>query len=143
MWGGSPTSCLTEACACASPGSICPAHTHQTEPGGNNPTKHRAHMDILGEYKMGHGDLYIIPGDVNARFAHGIPYDPEVNDLRVSIVFRSVTRYGYNAERKTRVDYKTGKEEPINPDTERLRQKPAFQRHEKALGARVAAMNRG
>ena len=50
----------------------------------------RADMDILAEFPMQPGDLYILEGDVNKRFGHGVPRDPQVKDLRVSWVFRTV-----------------------------------------------------
>ena len=50
----------------------------------------RADMEILEEFPMSPGDLYVLEGDVNARFGHAVPRDPRVKELRVSWVFRTV-----------------------------------------------------
>ena len=39
---------------------------------------------------MSPGDLYVLEGDVNARFGHAVPRGPSVKELRVSWVFRTV-----------------------------------------------------
>lgn len=52
----------------------------------------RKDMDILAEFPMQPGDLYVLEGDVNKRFGHGVLRDPLVKDLRVSWVFSSSER---------------------------------------------------
>ena len=58
-------------------------------------------MDILAEFPMQPGDLYVLEGDVNRRFGHGVPRDPRIEDLRVSWVFRTVDAASVNPEQKT------------------------------------------
>ena len=50
----------------------------------------RKDMRILADFPMQPGDLYVLEGDVNKRFGHGVASDPTVRDLRVSFVFRTV-----------------------------------------------------
>ena len=50
----------------------------------------RQDMRILADFPMQPGDLYVLEGDVNKRFGHGVARDPTVKDLRVSFVFRTV-----------------------------------------------------
>ena len=50
----------------------------------------RADLEVLEEFPMQPGDLYVLEGDVNQRFGHAVPRDPRVTQLRVSWVFRTV-----------------------------------------------------
>jgi len=50
----------------------------------------RADMEIVAAFPMQPGDLYVLEGEVNRRFRHGVPRDPRIKDLRVSWVFRTV-----------------------------------------------------
>ena len=68
-------------------------------------------MIILGEYKMGHGDLYRLTGEVNAKYTHGIPREPGVTKLRVSIVFRCVTLFAYDPVTNEKVNRHSGERE--------------------------------
>ena len=61
----------------------------------------RKEMDILAEFPMQPGDLYVLEGDVNKRFGHGVPRDPHVKDLRVSWVFRTVDACFVNPAEQT------------------------------------------
>ena len=47
-------------------------------------------MGIIEEFPMSPGDLYVLEGDVNARFGHAVPRDPSFKEHRVSCVFRTV-----------------------------------------------------
>ena len=63
----------------------------------------RKEMDILAEFPMQPGDLYVyvLEGDVNKCFGHGVPRDPQVKDLRVSWVFRTVDACYVNPAEQT------------------------------------------
>ena len=61
----------------------------------------RADMEIIEEFPMSPGDLYVLEGDVNARFGHAVPRDPAVKELRVSWVFRTVNAAFVNPESET------------------------------------------
>ena len=61
----------------------------------------RADMEILEEFPMSPGDLYVLAGDVNARFGHAVPKDPSITELRVSWVFRNVDAAFVNPEQQT------------------------------------------
>ena len=61
----------------------------------------RADMDIIDNFPMSQGDLYVLEGDVNARFGHAVPRDPAVKELRVSWVFRTVNAAFVKPERNT------------------------------------------
>ena len=49
----------------------------------------RADMHVLADFSMQPGDLYVLEGNINKRFGHGVARDPTVKDLRVSWVFRT------------------------------------------------------
>ena len=51
----------------------------------------RKDMRILADFPMQPGDLYVLEGDVNKRFGHGVARDPTVKDLRVSWFFVPLT----------------------------------------------------
>jgi hypothetical protein len=53
--------------------------------------KQRDNMDVITEVRLEPGDLYHLTGSVNSNFAHGVPEDANVSDLRVSLTFRRVT----------------------------------------------------
>ena len=61
----------------------------------------RADMDILAEFPMNPGDLYVLDGEINGRFGHAVPKDPAITELRVSWVFRTVNVAFVNPERNT------------------------------------------
>ena len=63
--------------------------------------RERADMDIVEEFPMSPGDLYVLEGDVNARFGHAVPRDPSVKELRVSWVFRAVDVAFVDPDRNT------------------------------------------
>jgi alkylated DNA repair dioxygenase AlkB len=66
-------------------------------------------FDTVAKYPMGHGDLYALTGGVNEEFGHGIPYEPEVTDLRVSLVLRSSTLWSVDPATRVCVNNKTGR----------------------------------
>ena len=61
----------------------------------------RADMEILEEFPMSPGDLYVLEGGVNACFGHAVPRDPTVTELRVPWVFRTVNVAFVNPDRNT------------------------------------------
>ena len=61
----------------------------------------RGDMEIVEEFPMSPGDLYVLAGDVNARFGHAVPRDPSITKLRVSWVFRTVDAAFLNPKQKT------------------------------------------
>ena len=78
----------------------------------------RADMDILAEFPMQEGDLYVLEGEVNRRFGHGVPRDPRVKDLRVSWVFRTVDACFVNPSEQTFREA-AGKVRRIQPGVEK------------------------
>ena len=52
----------------------------------------RRKLEIVNEFELKPGDLYALDGRINKRYGHCVPKDPNVNDLRVSYVFRCVTK---------------------------------------------------
>ena len=83
----------------------------------------RKEMDILAEFPMQPGDLYVLEGDVNKRFGHGVPRDPLVKDLRVSWVFRTVNACFVNPAEQTFREA-AGKVRQIKPETEAIAKRP-------------------
>ena len=69
----------------------------------------RADMEILEEFPMSPGDLYVLAGDVNARFGHAVPRDPSITELRVSWVFRIVDAAFVNPEQTFRTAASDGR----------------------------------
>jgi hypothetical protein len=78
----------------------------------------RAEMDTLAEFPMQPGDLYVLEGDVNKRFGHGVPRDPRIKDLRVSWVFRTVDACFVNPTEQTFREA-ASKVRRIQPDVEK------------------------
>ena len=74
----------------------------------------REDMHVVADFPMQHGDLYVLEGDINKRFGHGVARDPAVSDLRVSWVFRTVDAYFVNPLEQTVRDA-AGKSHPIAP----------------------------
>ena len=83
----------------------------------------RKEIDILAEFPMQPGDLYVLEGDVNKRFGHGVPRDPLVKDLRVSWVFRTVNACFVNPAEQTFREA-AGKVRQIKPETEAIAKRP-------------------
>ena len=54
--------------------------------------KLRKDLDIVAEFPMQFGDLYALDGGINGRYGHCVPVDAAVKDLRVSYVFRCVSK---------------------------------------------------
>ena len=50
----------------------------------------RAEIEILEEFQMSPGDLYVLEGGVNARFGHAVPRDTAITEQRVSWVSHTV-----------------------------------------------------
>lgn len=61
----------------------------------------RADMEIVAAFPMQPGDLYVLEGEINRRFGHGVPRDPRIKDLRVSWVFRTVDACYVNPNAET------------------------------------------
>ena len=83
----------------------------------------RKEISILAEFPMQPGDLYVLEGDVNKRFGHGVPRDPLVKDLRVSWVFRTVNACFVNPAEQTFREA-AGKVRQIKPDAEAIAKRP-------------------
>ena len=47
-------------------------------------------MTVLSEVASKHGDLFVLTGELNNLYGHGIPKDDSITDLRVSLTFRCV-----------------------------------------------------
>ena len=65
------------------------------------------------------GDLYVLEGEVNRRFGHGVPRDPRIEDLRVSWVFRTVNASFVNPTEQTFREA-AGKVHRIQPAAEKM-----------------------
>ena len=74
----------------------------------------REDMDILAEFQMRPGDLYVLQGSINKRFGHGVARDRSVKDLRVSWVFRTVDACFVNPTKQTFREA-GGLDRPIGP----------------------------
>ena len=84
----------------------------------------RKEIYILAEFPMQPGDLYVLEGDVNERFGHGVPRDPLVKDLRVSwVFFRTVNACFVNPAEQTFREA-AGKVRQIKPETEAIAEWP-------------------
>ena len=83
----------------------------------------RADMEILEEFPMSPGDLYVLAGDVNARFGHAVPRDPSITEQRVSWVFRTVNASYVNPTEQTFREA-AGKVRQIKPDAEAIAKRP-------------------
>ena len=83
----------------------------------------RQEIGILAEFPMQPGDLYVLEGDVNKRFGHGVLRDPLVKDLRVSWVFRTVNACFVNPAEQTFREA-AGKVRQIKPETEAIAKRP-------------------
>ena len=55
-------------------------------------TADRSKLSILQEFPMYPGDLFVLTPEINAKYSHCVPKDPRVTELRISLVFRHVTR---------------------------------------------------
>ena len=84
--------------------------------------KERGKLEIVDEFPMQFGDLYAMTGDINSRFGHCVAKDPSVQDLRVSYVFRCVTKdLVHPTQRYYREMDKTGRRIPLpEPEAEPL-----------------------
>ena len=54
--------------------------------------KARKDLEIVAEFPMHAGDVYALDGSTNSRFGHCVPVDASVTELRVSYVFRCVSK---------------------------------------------------
>ena len=71
-------------------------------------------MHVLADFPMQPGDLYVLEGDINKRFGHGVARDPTVKDLRISWVFCTVDACFVNPMEQTFREA-GGKGRPIGP----------------------------
>ena len=128
--------------------AAAPKGVKVTVPDGS-PAKLREHFDPLAVYSMGHGDLMRISGENNAKFSHGIPVEPEVTQLRVSIVFRSATLYGYDPETNEKVEYAKPKrgggdwnrEPAVTANADAIKAKDKWKKQEAKLKGHVDRMH--
>jgi len=52
----------------------------------------RRKLEIVDEFPMNSSDLFALEGSINSRYGHCVPKDSSIHDLRVSYVFRCVTK---------------------------------------------------
>ena len=55
--------------------------------------KERSKLNVLQEFPMSPGDLFVLTPEANVNYSHCVPKDPTVTELRVSLVFRHVTKH--------------------------------------------------
>ena len=69
---------------------------------------------------MHFGDLYALDAGINSRYGHCVPVDAAIKDLRVSYVFRCVTKnFVHPTKRYYREMDKTGRHTPLpEPEAE-------------------------
>ncbi len=80
--------------------------------------KKRKDLDIVAEFPMQHGSMYALDGGINARYGHCVPQDGSITDLRVSYVFRCVSKdLVHPTERYYREMDKPGRRVPL-PEAE-------------------------
>ena len=87
----------------------------------------RGKLEIVDEFPMQFGDLYAMTGDINSRFGHCVAKDPSVQDLRVSYVFRCVSKdLVHPTQRYYREMDKAGQRIPLpEPEAEPLAEEEA------------------
>ena len=87
----------------------------------------RGKLEIVDEFPMQFGDLYAMTGDINSRFGHCVAKDPSIQDLRVSYVFRCVSKdLVHPTQRYYREMDKAGQRIPLpEPEAEPLAEEEA------------------
>jgi alkylated DNA repair dioxygenase AlkB len=60
--------------------------------------KDRKDFAAIREWLMGSGDLVVLKPEVNTALVHGVPREPAVDEKRVSLVFRHVTKHWIGRE---------------------------------------------
>ena len=53
----------------------------------------RKQLTIIQEFPMHPGDLFVLTPEANVKYSHCVPRDPTVGHLRISLVFRHVTKH--------------------------------------------------
>jgi alkylated DNA repair dioxygenase AlkB len=56
-------------------------------------TADRSKLGVLQEFPMHPGDMFVLTPEVNAKYSHCVPKDRAVTQLRISLVFRHVTKH--------------------------------------------------
>jgi hypothetical protein len=52
----------------------------------------KSEMNIAEEWRVNHGDLFALGQKSNVNYCHAVPQEPDVKDLRVSIIFRCIDK---------------------------------------------------
>ncbi len=67
-------------------------------------------MSVIKEWKVHHGDLFALGPETNRAYCHAVTQDKTIQDVRISIIFRTVTKsfIDYNVASKY-VTYANGK----------------------------------
>ena len=53
----------------------------------------REEMQLLGDFRMEAGDMFVLTPETNTKYAHGVPMDTAADQLRISLVLRHVTKH--------------------------------------------------
>lgn len=74
-------------------------------------------MTVVQEWEVGHGDMFGLGQETNTKYCHAIPRDQRVQDLRISIIFRSVDKSFVDLQAKTiNVKYANGNVKPFSAE---------------------------
>jgi len=49
-------------------------------------------MTVAGQYQVKHGDLFVLGPITNSTFCHAIPQEKAISNLRISIIFRTISK---------------------------------------------------
>jgi hypothetical protein len=64
----------------------------------------------MKEWRVSHGDLFALGPETNEAYCHAVPFEETAKNLRISVIFRSISKSFINLEATEKsVEYASGK----------------------------------